>query len=334
MKDFDEIEKTLKDIGNDELISLETKDMDEKINKMINRRIRKICLKTVGVLLGILMCVFLVINPVLKAFYVNPMKMECKTTEDLMVIPYSGGFTDYMHVYYETMFPYVELVYTNISDEGFGEYDITLGVNNHLEDRRFYSNINGTVLMNFKRNHAVNKEDPFGILTCLMGRFDNEWASKETAIESLSKLPDGTFVAASLTAEKLRPITEVMKDPVTLEWVEIYTDGSNFQGGLNMNLHIKTQPDTEREQGDEGLCKTYQRNLDMLLEEPELLSALGVCSSNGTIFMTLDEIEKTRDIVAEETQLKTRNYCVSGTKEELLNYLESAEFSSVMLDRT
>lgn len=327
MNEFDKIERVLKEMENDERILQETKNIDAEINRLIDRRIRKICLKTVLVVTAVFLCFFLVVNPLVKSIYINPVKMEGDDST------YTGGFTKYLRTYYETMFPYVELVDTSISDEGFGEYDVILGINHHLEARRLYSNINGTVTLNIKQNKAAYEADPFGILCYMMGRFENEFSTVDKAVEQLSKLPEGTFVAASLSAEEMRPITEVMKDPITLEWVEVYTEGSDFLGGMNMNLSIRTREDEVRENGEQGLCRTYKENLDLLLSEPEFLNALGVYSSNGIVFMTLDEIKKTRDIVAEETQLKTKNYCVSGTKEELLEYLEKVEMNSVMIDR-
>lgn len=333
MKEFDEIEKALKEMENDKQILQEAKGMDEKIRKMIDRRIRKICLKTLAVVMGILVFVLFGINPLMKASYFNPMKMQ-GDENDVRITPYQDELTDYLHAYYETMFPYLELVYAEATDKGFGEYDIRLGIYNHLEDRRFNSNINATPVLNLKRNKVMYENDPFGVMVVYMGRFDSEWMTKESAVESISGEPDRTDITIAISARKERPITDVMKDSVTLEWVEVYTPDSMFQGGLNMNLSIKTRELAERENGEEALCQTYKNNLDRLLAEPVLLNALGVHSSKYSFFdPSFEEMKKTRELIEKETQLKTKNYCVSGTREEILNYLEKVDAITVCRER-
>lgn len=317
MSDFDKLEQELKSMGE---LKIETPDMNREIEKMINKRIRKICLKTIGIVAIVLALVFAGISPIMKFIYINPVKMEKK----------DNGFSNYLKTYYETIQPYVEIGQTQIKDLGFGNYDIGI-------DAYQFTGVNGIsvgaiknpeIIMEFKHDKGMITLDTTRTLVYMVNRFECYWNEKNKILEEIKKLPSSSYITMSLGTTEARPVTELMKEDIHPEWVEIYNPESKFQGGLNLNFKTMKKDTNERKNmTEQELCNAFKDNLELLLAEPKLLQALVINS-----FYTLDEIQKTRDIFKNKNSLTTKNYCISGTKEQILNYLEKTETVSIYVD--
>ena len=58
--------------------------------------------------------------------------------------------------------------------------------------------------------------------------------------------------------------------------------------------------------------------------------------SEGRYFQaptTVEPIKNLLDQTAKQAVLTTKNYCISGKKQEILDYLNTVDYTSVMVDR-
>lgn len=317
MNDFDKLEHELKSMGE---LQIETPDMNREIEKMINKRIRNICLKTIGAVAIVLALIFVCISPVMKSIYLNPVKIE----KD------NNSFTNYLRTYYETIQPYVEIGQTQIKDKGFGNYDIGIDANEFTGANGISINAskNPEIIMEFKQNKGMITLDSTRALGYTVDRFKCYWNEKNKILEEIKKLPSSSYITMSLGTTQVRSVTELMKEDIHPEWVEIYNPESKFQGGLNLNFKImKKDTDERNHMTEQELSNVFKDNLELLLSKPKLLQSLGINS-----FYTLDEIQETRNIFENKNSLTTKNYCISGTKEQIINYLEKTETVSIYVD--
>ena len=91
-RDFDEIAGGLVDLP--EEIFLEDRELEMRIEKQINRRITKICLRTLLFVSAMAAVLILIINPLMKMNFLDPRPMFLKGEAD-----YENEFTDYFGVY-------------------------------------------------------------------------------------------------------------------------------------------------------------------------------------------------------------------------------------------
>ena len=116
----DDLDRRLEALGEPEASSPAQSAEEElrALEKLIRRRVRSICLKT---LLAVVICaalIFGLIHPLAKLTAFDPISMEEN----------DGGFAQYLNAYFGTMQPYVRLTGTDITDTGFGTYDAALHV--------------------------------------------------------------------------------------------------------------------------------------------------------------------------------------------------------------
>ena len=87
---------------------------------------------------------------------------------------------------------------------------------------------------------------------------------------------------------------------------------------------------------DEELKQEYLGNLEYLLSQPQLLNALGLrMGSKGQYYVyptTVEPVKELLDQTREQAVLTTKNYCISGKKQEILDYLTTIDYTSVMVD--
>ena len=79
----------------------ESDDLEERINQCINRRIKRIVIRTVATILVVAMAAVFIINPIMNAIFFNPYEMN-KSEEQKML----GVMRDYV----EMTSPYREVV--------------------------------------------------------------------------------------------------------------------------------------------------------------------------------------------------------------------------------
>ena len=305
---------------------------EKRLEKAIDRRIRKICLKTIAVVLVVLAVVFLGISPLMNLLCPDPEKL-----------PGSGRpLTAYLQAYYDTVQPFTEIVVSSQSVEknGFGRYTVQFQSLDHT---------GGAVVVrpNAAAEYAYGAyritrepDDAIAPLTSLLvNRFGTDAAfDKQAAIERLQELPASSRISLSATAAEPVSLASLRQTPLALEWMQIEAD-SEWCGGIRLySMVVREDGDWRQEMDDEELRQAYLGNLELLLSEPKLLSGLSFSmpapDGVGGYVMTGETcVRENYEVVsAQEGPLMTRCFSFSGQRDEVLAYLEQADLQGVHIE--
>ena len=331
MKDFDELADGLNELP--DWNAMEDTGLEKQIERQINRRITRISLRTLFAVIMAAAVLLLIINPVMKFCSFDPRPLF--TSYDAA---YENEFTKYMRIYYETAQPYVTVYDSSLKDLGFGRYAIDMGVMD--TSGPIYVGLPPNVRLNVKWG-TIGVEDPQRLTTVTASRYGYGLMSEEdkaALMEELEELPDSSIIHVSLSAREEKPVSEVIAAPVQVNWVEIYSEDGEIRGGLTIRKSILGEGERDRvEMTDEEIKQEYLGNLEYLLSQPKLLNALGLrMGSEGRYFQaptTVEPIKNLLDQTAKQAVLTTKNYCISGKKQEILDYLNTVDYTSVMVDR-
>lgn len=292
------------------------------LEKLIRRRVRSICLKT---LLAVAICaalVFGLINPLAKLTAFNPISME----ED------DGDFATYLNAYYGTMLPYVRLTGTSIKDTGFGTYDVALyavGPENLHAYLGGYTDVHLTI----RQGKAQVSSDPTGKLTVYVNRFDVDIPERSILLAELEKLPPSAYIrlsaslGAPLTLEELRAL------PAEVAWAQIYDPDVEYQGGVNLAPAALFGDETDpKELNGPEIVQYYADNLELLLTQPKLLTSLGIVDADSGIYFITSVVEEALASAREMEDFRSRNFCVQGSRDEILAFIDQAEPATLLVD--
>lgn len=323
MKDHkkDEIDLALDDL------KLETDvDLDKLIEKKINRRIRKIALKTVIIVVAILILIFLCISPVMNLMNTNPAKLNKDGGTNK-----SSTLVKVYDAWLETNYPLRELdEKVTVAEEGFGNYTIKLHVFNTSE--KIIAGDEYNVILKIKRSKVSIDKDTNNLLTNKGGMFYTKgmsWMASKTEqaniINEIKKLPESAYVDLVVSGVKPRDTSSLKRtetNDLSLEWYQVYQPSCDFQGGIAASK-VKWYSGKERDKMTSAeLNKAYIRNLKTLRDNKELWADLGLFSGNKQFVG--GEYDLNNNIKAAEKSgvIKCKNYCVRGTKEAILEYIE------------
>ena len=167
MKDNDnmteeELDKELHDLI-DEMP--ENKDLASDIEKIINKKIRTIVLRTVLAILGVFAAVFLMISPLMNMTYTNPEKLNKEPDRKVL---------SSLRSYFEVMYPYNEVASLQIEKEGFSRYMFNMQIIDHKGP---ISIGRPNVKIEMFQGNCKVKEDINDMTMQLMGRFEIEESS-------------------------------------------------------------------------------------------------------------------------------------------------------------
>lgn len=320
----DDLDRRLEALGESEASSPAQPANEElrALEKLIRRRIRNICLKT---LLAVAVCaalVFGLINPLAKLTAFNPIPME----ED------DGGFTQYLNAYFGTMQPYVRVTGTDITDTGFGTYDVALHVVG-LENLKVYVGGYTDIHLAIRQGGAEVTSDPTGKLTKYLGRFDSDLMDRTNLLAELEKLPSSAYIRLSVGTNTPRTLEELRTLPAEVVWVQAYAPDVEFQGGINLapSLLFGNEIDPRELNGQE-LAQYYADNLEFLLTQPKLLTSLGIFS-NSRVYHVTSVVEEALASAREMEDFRSQNFCVQGSRDEILALIDQVEPTSLLVDR-
>lgn len=79
------------------------------------------------------------------------------------------------------------------------------------------------------------------------------------------------------------------------------------------------------------MVQYYADTLELLLTQPTLLTSLGIFSSDR-IYYTTDVVEEALTSAREMRDFTSQNYCVQGSKDEILDLIGQVEPTSLMVD--
>ncbi len=242
-----------------------------------------------------------------------------------------------MRVYYETAQPYVTVYDSSLKDRGFGRYVIEMSVLDTSSP--IYVGFPPNVKMNVNWGR-IAVEDPQNLTAVTANRYGYGLMSEEDKAalkEEMEELPDSSVIHLSLSTRTAKPVSEVIDAPIQVNWVEIYNEEGKVRGGLTIRKSIMGEDERDRVgMTDEELKQEYLGNLEYLLSQPQLLNALGLrMGSKGRYYVyptTVEPVKVLLDQTREQAVLTTKNYCISGKKQEILDYLNTIDYTSVMVD--
>ncbi len=298
----------------------ENRDMAADIEKIINKKIRKIVFRTTFAILGVLAAIFLMISPLMNMSYTNPEKLNKE--------PEQKVFSS-LRAYFEVMYPYNEVASLQIESKGFSKYMLDMQVIDHTGPVRI-GRPNVKVEM-FMGNCKVI-EDINNMVMKLANRFDMEDSLKVK--QEMEKLPESAVIYLSIGEVSSRPVADIRKGDITLEWFQVNQPDSGFQGGISMKLNcIYKDTDDRTGMTEEELKKVYISNLKELINTEYIWKDFGL-SSDGRMFNypkeTLQNCLKDAEKIS---VLTTKKYCISGSKDQILNYLKNTDVKSIYVDK-
>ena len=332
------------------------RDFERRLEKAIDRRIRNICLKTFAVAAAVCMVVFLIVSPAVGVFFPTPQHVGGMG---------SASLEEYLGAYYETTRPYVELVPANdqqrrawTQNRGFGCYTVGLNV---LDGKQYWARTGeSNVQVTLDRGRFAVKNDPERVLVRDWNAF-NYRDSVEGVRADLEGLPRTSYGYISVRANAPVSIETLRESGLDVNWIEVYSDVESvadqafrWRGGLNTRTRTSENGDDWRQDmSSNELRQRYLNNLETLLSAPRLLRQLsfdvetdGVpddLSLDGGVFSggwyafsgdaVKEAIRANCDAVAAQTgPLLTERYCVSGSRDALLAYLDTADIRCVGID--
>ena len=332
------------------------RDFERRLEKAIDRRIRNICLKTFAVAAAVCMVVFLIVSPAVGVFFPTPQHVGGMG---------SASLEEYLGAYYETTRPYVELVPANdqqrrawTQNRGFGCYTVGLNV---LDGKQYWARTGeSNVQVTLDRGRFAVKNDPERVLVRGWNAF-NYRDSVEGVRADLEGLPRTSYGYISVRANAPVSIETLRESGLDVNWIEVYSDVESvadkafrWRGGLNTRTRTSENGDDWRQDmSSDELRQRYLNNLETLLSAPRLLRQLsfdvetdgvpddlsldGGVSSGGWYAFSGDAVKEAIrancDAVAAQTgPLLTERYCVSGSRDALLAYLDTADIRCVGID--
>ena len=273
----------------------EQDEFEKRVEKYINRRIRKIVHKTLAGILVIVILLLGIINPFLNLICLNP----AKTNDDDVISIYH----DVMRDYYETTSPFSEIVNMDVKKKGFARYEIIMTASNHVEPLHFGKS---NVTWNMAMGKITHMNDNNGYLVSKMSRFDNSWYSvdqygntvqnrplKQNYISKIMDLPKSSKVYLCLSASEPQTLDDIRSHNVNLEWIQIYQPNVDFNGGLSLRLHaLHKETDIRDEMSDKELLDIYLSNLENLIGHKDMWRQFELPSGN-TVYCDINLIDKT-----------------------------------------
>ena len=302
----------------------ESNDLEERINKCINRRIKRTVIRTVSTILVIVLAAVFIINPIMNAMFFNPYEMNEGEEQKML-----GVMRDFV----ETTMPYREVVSLEVEKKGFGRYEIGMQMLDLSQPPINIGGPNAWVDMNFGNYGSVKDTD--AVMNIIMGRFECDWEVQEDFIKQIEELPESADIFLSVSDTQLKSLEQLKKLPVELCWFQVYQPNVEFQGGLSYRIVAHYAEDDEREDmTEQELLKVYCRDLENTLNHPEVWEGLfPLNGAGGAIYANPKPLlEKTYEDAKQLTELKSENYCIYGSRDEILDFLQENELDSMYVE--
>ena len=299
-------------------------DLEEKIQKSITRRIKRTAAMTaIAVLLAVAL-VFLCISPLMNLMFWDP----TVTGEGEQSLVFSV-----LRDYWEVNAPYVDLVSLQVEKQGFGCYELAIQVTDHQGSLQIGQ---ANLWMELNRGKYENRRDADGYFVHRMGgRFEANMDAerKAEAMQSLLELPASAIVYLSVSAVQPQNVADLRKETVDLHWLQVYQPNVAFHGGLSMLVtSAHTKDDMRQYLSEAELLQVYCNNLKNLLDHPEVWEQFNLCNGDMIYGAKSGVLKKTYEDALTLETLTTKNYCVSGTRDEIIEYLQRTDVTSIWVD--
>lgn len=311
----------------------EEQDLDKKIEESIRKKIRKTVVKTVSMLVAGGMALFLIINPIMNAMFLDPAKLNKQSkVESAEGINENGVSTLFcvLQDYWETSQPYAELISVDVEKNGFSRYELSMQVANHRDSLNMGP---ANVWCEVAFGEYKNWKDSDQLVTKMFGRFDATWADKEEYITQIEELPQSAVLYLSIGATEAKKVEDLQMEEVDLEWVQVYQPNVDFQGGISLRMYAAVDETDKRDSlTPQELKDVYIANLENLLENIDIWKPLGLFDGNAAYMQEEAVLRKTYEDAKTLDVLESKNYCISGKRDVIVEYLKNTEISSILVD--
>lgn len=302
----------------------ESDDLEKRVNKCIDRRIKKTVVRTVGSILVIVVIAIFIINPVMNMAFFNPYKMNDGEEQKML-----GVMRDYV----ETVFPYREVSSLDVEKRGFGRYEISMQWLDLSQSSVQIGEPNVWVEMNWGTYESVKDAD--SAMTINVGRFNCTYEDQKKMINQIEELPKSARLYLSISDAQPKSIEQLRSLPVTLLWMQVYQPKVEFQGGLSYQpISLYSNDDDREKMSEQELLEVYCGNLKNMIDYPEVWKGIGVFNSgDGKIYVEPETVLKeTYEDAMKLTELKSKNYCVVGNRDEILEFLRENTCDSISVE--
>lgn len=298
----------------------EQDDFEKKIDKYIKKKIQKITVRTVVSIFCGIIILFLLISPAMNAAYLNPAKLQKDET-----------FCSVLRDYYETTKPYIEVCSVDVKKKGFAKYELAIEANNHFNTHFFGRN---NVWVEISRGKYKNWRDSEMLLeTAYLGRFESPVSKSDEKhlIEELGKLPESAEISLEIGDKEVRNVEDLLKEDVQLDWIEVYHPNQpEFQGGLSLWRNRQREESDDREEMTaQELLDVYVKQLKNLVEHSKIWEPLQLPYHSVVFAGGSEQMKECYEDAKTLTKLQTKGYYISGTRDEILTYLQKTSVESV-----
>lgn len=311
----------------------EEPDLDKKIEEGIQKKIRKTVVKTVSMLAAGMIALFLIINPSMNALFLNPARLNNQRNENPVHDMHESKVSTLFGVlrdYWETSQPYAELISVDVEKNGFSRYELSMQVANHRDSLSIGA---ANVWCEVAFGEYKNWKDSNQLVTKMFGRFDATWADKEEYITQIEELPQSAVLYLSIGETEAKMVEDLQKEEVDLEWVQIYQPNVDFQGGISLKMYQAFDETDKRDSlTSQELKDVYISNLENLLKNIDIWKPLGLFDGNAAYMQEEAVLRETYEDAKTLDVLESKNYCISGKRDVIVEYLRNTEIKSILVD--
>ncbi|MDD6213568.1 MAG: hypothetical protein PUB22_10660 [Clostridiales bacterium] len=233
----------------------------------------------------------------------------------------------------ETVLPYREAISLEVEKKGFGRYEIAMQMADLSQPPIHIGGPNVWVEMNW--GNYGNLKDIDSVMTVNIGRFGCTYENQEEMINKIEELPESANIFLSVSDAHSKSIEQLRSLSVKLLWLQVYQPDVEFQGGLSTEpVAVYSDDDMREGMTEQELLEVYCRNLENIIENPEVWEGIGVINNgNGKVYTNPKPLLKdTYEDAKKITELKSENYCVYGNRDEILKFLQENELDSIYVE--
>lgn len=312
---------------------------EKELEKAVDRRIRKVALRTVFAVLVVLALIFAGISPVMDLVYPNAVRLASSKDNENEDGPWRepSALERTLNAYYTTMRPYVAVDNVSARHEGFGNYAVELSFLNYSNPG---AEINEKCELEMVRGTLEFKSGDTDAFTFVMNQLpqedDDEYLPE--LIGEIEKLPDSAILYVGIREDTATSADELLSRPafsnkedavgdLSVDWVRIEQPDCAFNGGIGLTRYVAySKEDTEKLDSAQAIHDAYLENLQTLVDNPGCWGGLPVYS-DGYLFEDAPEtsLQECIDDLQSSEEINVRCYFISGEKEKIVNYLSTLD---------
>ena len=333
--DEKKMDTMLKDIADE----LPNDGMDEKeLERRIRGRLKAIAVRTVLGILAVILGLLLIVSPAASLCTYNPLRKQNRLAQNGR----TNELEQYMRAYASVFLPYCRVYGTQVKSRGFCVYEATLWAPDATEPAYLGAPEMDVVYeVRWGRWYGKKNTERFRVA---VNRFDMFQELGEVWPELLL-LPESSRIYCTLLLQEAVLPERLLREGICLHWLRVEQETGQEEGMAywEVDAGICLEEYTEdlfgrSEMSGEELREEFLADLDILLSDPALLENFDVYIRNkngrgGGISSNPEEtLRRLREETASQDAVRTRIINISGGKQEVLAYIESAGVEKIIVD--